>query len=142
MANLRQAPSPTNMVHHIGIAVQNLEAALGVYRDFFGLVPGPTIDLEDRGIRGCFVPVGETNLELLEGTHPDSNIATFIRNRGEGLHHLCFEVGDVGQCLTDLNAKGVTLVDEVPRPGLAGGLIGFLDPGVSNGVLIEIAQHG
>jgi len=87
------------------------------------------------------VPVGSTNLELLEGTGPDRTISAYIRKRGEGLHHVCFEVGGIAEKLKSLEALGIPLLDKAPRIGLLGGQIGFLDPSAANGVLIELAQH-
>ena len=134
-------PVPTDLVHHIGIAVGDLEGSIDFYRDLFGLEPGPIIVREDIGVRGCFVPVGDTNLELLEGTGPDSMISIHIRERGEGLHHVCFEVDGIADKLKGLEALGIDLLDKVPRQGLMGGQIGFLDPSAAGGVLIELAEH-
>ena len=92
MPNKNQVPSPVNKIHHIGIAVTQLESASAVYGELFGLRAGPIIELENLGIRGCFIPIGETNLELLESTHQFSEISKFINSHGEGLHHICFEV--------------------------------------------------
>jgi methylmalonyl-CoA epimerase len=134
-------PAPTDLVHHIGIAVADLESSIDFYKNLFGLEPGPIIVREDIGVRGCFVPVGDTNLELLEGTGPDSGISIHIRERGEGLHHVCFEVDEIADKLQSLEALGIDLLDKVPRKGLMGGDIGFLNPSAARGVLIELAQH-
>ena len=134
-------PVATDLVHHIGIAVSDLEESIEFYRGLFGFKPGQIIVREDIGVRGCFVPVGETNLELLEGTSPDSLISTYIANRGEGLHHVCFEVDEIAGKLKTLDELGVRLIDKVPRTGLMGGDIGFLHPTAARGVLIELAQH-
>ncbi len=134
-------PAPTSLVHHIGIAVSDLESSIEFYRGLFGLAPGPIIVREDIGIRGCFVPVGDTNLELLEGISPNSTISIHIRERGEGLHHVCFEVDGIADKLKSLQELGIPLIDKVPRKGLMGGDIGFLDPSAARGVLIELAQH-
>ncbi len=134
-------PVATDLVHHIGIAVSNLDESIEFYRGLFGFKPGQIIVREDIGVRGCFVPVGETNLELLEGTSPDSLISTYIANRGEGLHHVCFEVEEIAGKLKTLDELGVPLIDKVPRTGLMGGDIGFMHPTAAHGVLIELAQH-
>ena len=134
-------PVPTGLVHHIGIAVGDLEASIDFYRNLFGLEAGPIVVREDIGVRGCFIPVGDTNLELLEGTGPDSAISIHVKERGEGLHHVCFEVDGVAEKLTSLQALGIDLLDKVPRRGLMGGDIGFLSPSAAQGVLIELAQH-
>ena len=134
-------PAPTNLVHHIGMAVADLETSMEFYRGLFGLEPGPIIVREDLNVRGCFIPVGDTNLELLEGTSPDSTITIHINQRGEGLHHVCFEVGEIADKLKNLEALGIPLLDKVPRVGLMGGQIGFLDASAAGGVLIELAEH-
>jgi len=134
-------PAATDLVHHIGIAVSNLDESIEFYRGLFGFKPGQIIVREDIGVRGCFVPVGETNLELLEGTSPDSLITTHIASRGEGLHHVCFEVEEIADKLKTLDGLGIRLIDKVPRTGLMGGDIGFMHPSAARGVLIELAQH-
>ena len=134
-------PAPTDLVHHIGIAVGDLESSIEFYRNLFGLEAGPIIVREDIGVRGCFVPVGDTNLELLEGTGPKGAISIQIRERGEGLHHVCFEVDGIADKLKSLQELGIDLIDKVPRKGLMGGDIGFLHPSAARGVLIELAQH-
>ena len=135
-------PVATDLVHHIGIAVANLDESIEFYRGLFGFKPGEIIVREDIGVRGCFVPVGETNLELLEGTSPDSLITTHIASRGEGLHHVCFEVEGITDKLKTLDELGIRMIDKVPRTGLMGGDIGFMHPTAARGVLIELAQHG
>ena len=134
-------PAPTGLVHHIGVAVSDLESSIEFYRSLFGLAPGPIIVREEISVRGCFVPVGDTNLELLEGTSPNSTISIHIRERGEGLHHVCFEVDGIADKLKSLQELGIDLIDKVPRKGLMGGDIGFLHPSAARGVLIELAQH-
>ena len=134
-------PVPTDLVHHIGIAVADLEASIDFYRNLFGLEAGPIIVREDIEVRGCVIPVGGTNLELIQGTSPESAISTHISKRGEGLHHICFEVDGIADKLRALEALGIDLLDKVPRRGLMGGDIGFLHPSAARGVLIELAQH-
>ena len=134
-------PAPTGLVHPIGVAVSDLESSIEFYRSLFGLAPGPIIVREDISVRGCFVPVGDTNLELLEGTSPNSTISIHIRERGEGLHHVCIEVDGIDDKLKSLQELGIDLIDKVPRKGLMGGDIGFLHPSAARGVLIELAQH-
>ena len=141
MTILGNSPAPTNLVHHIGMAVADLEKSMEFYRGLFGLEPGPIIVREDLNVRGCFIPVGDTNLELLEGTSPDSTITIHINQRGEGLHHVCFEVGEIADKLKNLEALGIPVLDKVPRVGLMGGQIGFLDASAAGGVLIELAEH-
>ena len=134
-------PVPTDLVHHIGMAVVNLETSIAFYRNLFGLEAGPIVVREDIGVRGCFIPVGTTNLELLEGIDPNSGISIHVRERGEGLQHVCFEVDAIGDKLKTLDALGIDLLDKVPRKGLMGADIGFLHASAAGGVLIELAQH-
>ena len=133
-------PVPTELVHHIGIAVVDLTSSMDFYHELFGLEPGPIIVRDDIKVRGCFISVGETNLELLQGTDPGSMISEHISRSGEG-HHVCFEVGEVAEKLKSLEALGIPLLGKVPRGGLMGGQIGFLDSAAAGGVLIELAQH-
>ena len=134
-------PAPTGLVHHIGIAVADLDSSIDFYQSIFGLEPGKIIVREDIGVRGCFIPVGDTNLELLQGIRPDSGISLHIEEKGEGLHHVCFEVEGIEEKLKTLDSLGIDLRDKVPRKGLMGGDIGFLSPSAARGVLIELAQH-
>jgi methylmalonyl-CoA/ethylmalonyl-CoA epimerase len=128
-------------VHHIGIAVADLDSSIDFYRSIFGLVPGPIVVREELGVRGCFVPIGDTNLELLQGIGPTSGISIHVEEKGEGLHHICFEVEGIEEKLKTLDELGIDLRDKVPRKGLMGGDIGFLSPSAARGVLIELAQH-
>ena len=134
-------PAATDLVHHIGIAVENLDESIEFYASLFGLKAGPIIVRDDLGLRGCFVPVGETNLELLEGMTPESLIRTHIDKNGAGLHHVCFEVEEIAQKLKTLNELGINMLDKVPRKGLMGTDIGFMHPSAAGGVLVELAQH-
>ncbi len=134
-------PAPTDLVHHIGIAVADLEASIDFYQSLFGLKAGSIIVREDIRVRGCFIPVGTTNLELLEGTGPQSAISIHVSEKGEGLHHVCFEVEGIADKLKTLDELGIDMLDKVPRTGLMGGDIGFLNASAARGVLIELAQH-
>jgi methylmalonyl-CoA/ethylmalonyl-CoA epimerase len=126
-------------VHHVGIAVGDLEAALRFYRDLLGLPVHKQAVVEEQGVRAALLTVGESEIELLEPTGPDTPVGRFLARRGQGLHHLCFQTDDVAGELAGLKAKGVELVDQQPRQGLAG-LICFLHPRAHHGVLVELAQ--
>jgi methylmalonyl-CoA epimerase len=126
-------------VHHVGIAVQDLEAALRFYHDVLGLPLHKQAVVEEQGVRAALLAIGQSEIELLEPTGPDTPVGRFIARRGEGLHHICFQTDDVAQELEGLKAKGVELVDQQPRRGLAG-LICFLHPRAHHGVLVELAQ--
>ena len=102
---------------HIGIAVRDLQTALGAYTEGLGLTCEHEEVVEDQKVRTAFLPVGDTNLELLETTSPDGPIGKFIEKRGEGIHHLCFEVEDIHAALDACRAAGLRLIDEEPRVG-------------------------
>ncbi|MGH9458073.1 MAG: methylmalonyl-CoA epimerase [Thermoanaerobaculia bacterium] len=124
---------------HIGIAVKSLDAAR-IYEDL-GLSVSHVETVETQGVKTAFLPVGDTRLELLEPTGPDSPVAKFIGKRGEGVHHLCFEVSDIEMELEKLQAKGYRLVNEAPVPGAKGRRVAFLHPSAGNGVLIELTER-
>jgi len=125
-------------IHHVGIAVHDLDESLKFYRDVLGLHVHALDTVEDQGVRAALLTIGESEIELLEPTRPDANVAKFLDRKGEGLHHICFNTADVDGDLEVLKAKGVELVDQKSRPGLAG-MICFLHPKASRGVLVELA---
>lgn len=127
---------------HIGIAVTDLSAALAFYRDALGLDVEGSEDVAVQQVRAHFVPVGESRLELLEATAPESPIAKFIAKRGPGLHHITLRVDDIHAALAQLKARGVRLIDEQPRAGAEHSLIAFVHPAGTGGVLIELKQAG
>ncbi|NOT24665.1 MAG: methylmalonyl-CoA epimerase [Acidobacteria bacterium] len=128
------------ILDHIGIAVQDVEAALGFYRDALGLdVEAPEEVLSQR-VRTHFIPAGQAALELLEPTAPDSPIARFLATRGPGLHHVTLRVDDIRAALEQLSARGVRLIDTQPRPGAHESLIAFIHPSAAHGVLVELKQ--
>ena len=122
---------------HIGIAVRSLDSAK-IYEDL-----GLTIDhveiVETQRVKTAFLSVGDSNLELLEPTSPDSPIAKFIEKRGEGIHHICLRVENIEEHLERLKAKGYRLINEAPVPGAHGCRVAFLHPSAGNGVLIELS---
>jgi methylmalonyl-CoA/ethylmalonyl-CoA epimerase len=127
---------------HIGIAVANLDEALAFYRDALGLEVEAPDDVPSQGVRAHLIPVGEASLELLEATTGDSPIAKFIGRRGPGLHHITLRVDDLDAALAVLKARGVRLIDEVPRRGAHGSRIAFIHPSASHGVLVELKETG
>ncbi len=129
-------------VDHIGIAVSNLEETLKVYTDLLGLELHGTETVEEQKVKTAFLPVGDSEIELLESTAPDGPIAKFIEARGQGIQHIAFKVDDIEAALAELKAKGVRLIDEKPRYGAGGAKIAFLHPKATNGVLIELCQKG
>jgi len=128
------------VLDHIGIAVKDLRAALAFYRDALGLEIEPPEDVASQAVRAHFVPVGESNLELLEATAAESAIARYVEKRGPGLHHITLRVDDIGAALAQLKGRGVRLVDERPRPGAEGALVAFVHPSSAHGVLVELKQ--
>ena len=125
-------------IHHVGIAVKNLAAAYGFWRDTLGLPLVREAEVAEQGVRAALLAAGESEIELLEPLTPESPVGRFLGKRGEGLHHVCFKTADVGRDLAALRAKGVALLDPAPRRGLAG-RIGFLHPTACHGVLVELA---
>jgi methylmalonyl-CoA epimerase len=128
------------VLDHIGIAVRDLPAALAFYRDALGLEVEGSEEVSTQRVRAHFVPVGESSLELLEATAPDSAIARYIDKRGPGLHHITLRVDDIAAALDQLKARGVRLIDEQPRPGAEAALVAFIHPTSAHGVLVELKQ--
>ena len=131
-------------LHHIAIAVKDIEAVLGDYADILGLPKTKVVYLESQKVKATLIPVGDVEIELIEPTDPEGGVAKFIERRGESLHHICFQVTDVDQELKALEAKGLQLIDKQSRPGLAG-QIGFLHPRSTRGTLVELCTpptHG
>jgi methylmalonyl-CoA epimerase len=126
---------------HIGIAVQDLPDALAFYRDALGLQVEAPEDVASQHVRAHFVPTGNSAIELLEATAPDSPIARFIAKRGPGIHHVTLRVEDIAVALAQLKARGVRLVDDKPRPGAEGALVAFIHPSAAHGVLVELKQR-
>ena len=123
-------------IDHIGIAVNNLASAKAFYRERLGLAIEHEEVKEDMKI--AFVPVGEVNIELIESTSEDGVIGKFISRRGEGVHHIAYEVDNIKDALKRLKNDGIRLIDEVPRRGAHGKKVAFLHPKDTNGVLTEL----
>ena len=128
------------VLDHVGIAVKDLDAALAFYRDALGLEVEASEDVGSQRVRAHFVPVGESSLELLEATAPDSAIARYIETKGPGLHHITLRVDDIAAAVAQLKARGVRMVDEKPRPGAEGAMVAFIHPSAAHGVLVELKQ--
>jgi len=125
---------------HIGIAVEDLDAARKLYGQLLGFELGEVEELPDRQLKICFVEVGQARVELLWPTSPDSAIGKFLAKKGPGIHHLCYLVDDVQAKLDELAAAGVKLIDERARPGAHGMRVAFVHPKSTGGVLTELAQ--
>jgi len=126
-------------VDHISIAVKNLDEGLKTFGNLLGIKPSHIEEVPDQGIKAAMIMVGDVEIELIEPTKPDSGVAKFLEKKGEGIHHICFEVDDVDKELESLASKGVELIDKQGRKGLAG-KIGFIHPRSTQGVLVELAQ--
>ena len=126
-------------IHHIGVVVPNLEAGYRFWRDALGLVLTKSATIEEQGVKAALLKVGESEIELLEPLSPDNGVGKFLARRGGGLHHICFETEDVAHELEAAREKGLPLIDQKPRRGLAG-MICFLHPKAARGVLFEYAQ--
>ena len=127
-------------IDHIAIAVKNIDQAIQLYTDLFGIKPNKIQEIPRQGVKAALLPVGDgSEIELLEPIDPTGGIAKFIETRGEGIHHICLEVDDVDTELSRLADKGIQLIDKKGRPGLAG-KVAFLHPKSTKGVLIELAQ--
>ncbi|MGB4863149.1 MAG: methylmalonyl-CoA epimerase [Tepidiformaceae bacterium] len=125
-------------IHHVGVVVKSADEAMKFYRDALGLKVTADRVIEDQGVRGVLLEIGGSEIELLEPTRDDTGVAKFLASRGEGMHHICFESDDVDAELEGARQKGIELIDQKPRLGLAG-MICFLHPKSNHGVLVEFA---
>ena len=131
----------TLKVDHIGIAVKDLEQAKKFYTEMLGMEAMGEETVEQQKVRVCFIPCGDSEVELLESTSPDGPIAKFIEKKGEGIHHLAFAVEGLAGKLEKAAEMGVQLIDKTPRKGAEGLNIGFLHPKSTFGVLTELCEH-
>lgn len=123
----------------MALVVRRLDDALALWHDLLGLPVEQIVAMESDGVRIAFLAVGESKVELVEPLVPDTGVARFLESRGEGFHHVCFEVPDLARALTDLAAGGAELVDAAPRRG-AEGPVAFLHPRSTQGVLVELIE--
>ena len=127
-------------IEHVAIAVSDLDDALAHYKEIWGLEPEHRERVEDQGVEEVMLPFGESYLQLLGSTGPETTVAKFLERRGEGLHHIAYEVDDLGATLARLKEKGVPLIDEEPRPGGRGHMVAFVHPKGNRGLLVELIQ--
>lgn len=127
-------------ISHLGIATKKIDEALKFWEDALGLENVHTETVEDQKVRVAMLPIGETNIELLEPTSDDSPISKFLEKRGGGIHHIAVEVEDINASLAKLKAEGARLIDETPRTGAENCLVAFVHPASSGGVLLELTQ--
>jgi methylmalonyl-CoA/ethylmalonyl-CoA epimerase len=125
-------------IHHLGVAVDDLDAAVATYRRLFGATVEHRATVPDQGVDAASLLVGGDRIELLAPTTDDTPVGRFLASRGPGMHHVAYEVADVGAALTELSAAGAELVDEEPRVGLFGLEVAFVHPDAVHGVLTEV----
>lgn len=127
-------------IDHLGIAVTSISDAVAFYRDTLGLELSGTETVDDQGVRVALLPVGESRIELLEPVSGETPVGRFLAKRGEGLHHICYEVDDLKSKLNELSLQGVRLLEGYPRRGAEGKLVAFLHPASAHGVLVELVE--
>lgn len=127
-------------IDHIGIAVKDLAAAKAAYGELLGFRVSGGERLDDRGLEIVFVETGNSRIELIAPTRPDSEVSAFIDKRGEGLHHLCVRVDDIEKTLADMKARGARLINESPKIGAHGRRVAFVHPKSAAGVLVELVE--
>ncbi len=130
-----------NKVDHIGVAVKNLDETLKFYQDVLGLDLEGTEVVEEQKVKVAFLPVGDTEVELLESTEEDGPIARYINKKGEGMQHLAFRVDNIEKAIEEMKEKGVRMIDEKPRYGAGGAKIAFCHPKSTHGVLVELCER-
>jgi len=128
-------------IDHIGIAVKGIEQAGKFYTDILGLKIEDVENVTDQKVNVAFIPITDSEVELLESTEPDGPVAKYISARGEGVQHIAFRVEDIDKALEELKEKGVRLIDQAPRKGAGGARIAFIHPKETNGVLVEICER-
>lgn len=128
-------------VDHIGVAVENLEESVKFYEEILGLKLQGVETVEEQKVKVAFLPIGDTEIELLEATTPDSPIAKFIEKKGQGVQHVAFRVDDIEKALEEMKKLGIKLIDEKPRYGAGGARIAFLHPKSTNGLLVELCER-
>jgi methylmalonyl-CoA/ethylmalonyl-CoA epimerase len=128
-------------IEHIGIAVANLEQSNLLFEKLLGAPAYKFEEVASEGVKTSFFKNGPNKIELLEATHPESPIAKFIEKKGEGIHHIAFDVADIHSEITRLKAEGFVVINETPKKGADNKLVAFLHPKGTNGVLIELCQE-
>jgi methylmalonyl-CoA epimerase len=126
-------------VHHVAVVVENLDRALGFWKDVLGLPVELVLPIETDHVTIAFLPVGESKVELVMPTDDTTGVARFLANKGEGFHHVCFEVANIAETLLRLEVDGIELIDTAPRKG-AEGPVAFLHPRSCHGVLVELIE--
>lgn len=133
---------PARAIHHVGVAVTDLDEAIATYGRLFGGTLEHRQTMPSQGVEAASLLLGSGRLELLAATGPDTPVGRFLARRGPGMHHVAYEVDDVGAALASLTSAGARLVDERPRRGLFGLEVAFVHPDAVHGVLTEVVSHG
>jgi methylmalonyl-CoA/ethylmalonyl-CoA epimerase len=128
-------------IDHIGVAVKSIEQAGKFYTDILGLKIEGIENIADQKVNVAFIPITDSEVELLESTDPDGPVAKFIDSRGEGVQHIAFRVENIEETLEQLKANGVRLIDQEPRKGAGGAKIAFIHPKETNGILVELCER-
>ena len=126
---------------HIGIAVDNLDASVKKYEQITGKKSGEKEVVAEQKVATVFFEVGETRLELLKGTHADSPISKFIEKRGEGIHHICFEVENLAHSKTEMSKTGLQFIENISEAGAGRSKVAFIHPKSTGGILIELVEY-
>jgi methylmalonyl-CoA/ethylmalonyl-CoA epimerase len=127
-------------IDHIGVAVNDLEAAVELYGGGFDMAEQHRETVEEQGVEAILLEVGEGHIELIRPLSPDNGVANFIERKGEGIHHIAYQVDDIDAALERVRAAGLRLIDEEPRIGIRGSRVAFLHPKSTGGVLTEIVE--
>ena len=138
--HFEQAPCTARHLNHVCLAVTDIKDTLAFYKSMFGIGDALIEDLPDQGVKAALVRIGGSQLEVIQPTDPIGGVARFLERRGEGVHHIAFEVENLEGKLRHLAAKGIELIDKAPREGLSGD-IAFLHPRATRGVLIELVDQ-
>ena len=140
--NVEEETMKIKHIDHIGIAVKSIEKAGKFYTEIMGLEIKDIENVSDQKVNVAFLPITDSEVELLESTEPDGPVARYIDARGEGIQHIAFRVENIDEALKELKEKGVRLIDQTPRAGAGGAKIAFIHPKETSGVLVEICERG
>ena len=130
-----------NKIEHLGIAVSNIEKSAKIYEKLLGAACYKMEEVESEGVKTAFYQIGESKIELLQATHDDSPIAKFIAKKGQGIHHIAFDVTDIHAEIERLKEEGFELINAVPKSGADNKIIAFLHPKSTDGILVELCQE-
>ena len=128
-------------IEHVALAVADLDEAVAHYENVWGLAVSHRERVEDQGVEEAMLPLGDSHIQLLGATGPDTTVGKFIARKGEGLHHIAYEVDDLEAALENLKTKGVPLIDDAPRTGGRGQMVAFVHPKGNHGLLVELIQR-